>query len=105
MNVQDLTKITDPKTPFIINPTVCAVKKEINNLKKDINGKNKTSKGIIKEKKLYDSIQFTSPKIRVNQNGCVLSLDRFGNLFFISFENLKKNSFTSISKIETNLIE
>ena len=80
-------------------------KKEINNLKKDINGKNKTSKGIIKEKKLYDSIQFTSPKIRVNQNGCVLSLDRFGNLFFISFENLKKNSFTSISKIETNLIE
>ena len=32
MNGQDLTKITDPKTPFIINPTVCAVKKEINNL-------------------------------------------------------------------------
>ncbi len=60
-----------------------------------------------KKKKLiyYNAIQFTSPKLRVNQNGCLFALDRFGNLFFKSFKNFKKSDFGSINKINLEAIE
>jgi hypothetical protein len=101
----DKTKLSfleKPKKKKKVNKTKKQWIKSVNESRSDLPIKQKKPK-----KKLiyYNAIQFTSPKIRVNQNGCLFALDRFGNLFFKSFKNFKKSDFGSIGKINPEAIE
>jgi len=55
--------------------------KERNTFSVDTGTKNST---LVSNVSSNTKLNFTSPKIMSNQNGCVLALDRFGNLFFIN---------------------
>jgi hypothetical protein len=45
---------------------------------------------------------YSKPSIKLNQNGCMISLDRFGNLYYKHIENLINSNSTSFDKNSTS---
>lgn len=77
---------------FSNNPIIFKTKNNNSKTQKSKDSKN------FHQSKVIPFKNFSKPSIKLNQNGCIVSLDRFGNLYYRHINNLINSNQTSLHK-------